>query len=78
VSVVGTETVENGSVAVEVRLRNPRGVGLVTATAQSDCSSPPTQVEFSYVPAASTRTGTLVCPAGTTAPNVSLANWVAR
>lgn len=78
VSVVGTEPVDNGSVAVEVELRNPRGVGLVTATVQADCSSPPPQVSFSYVPAASTRTGTLICPPGTTAPNVSLANWVIR
>lgn len=77
VTVVGTEPADGG-VAVTVRLRNPKDVGLVSATVQADCAAPPPQVEFSYVPAASTRTGTVVCPPGTTDPSASLANWVTR
>lgn len=78
VSVVGTETMPNGNVAVTVRLRNPRDVGLITATVESSCSSPPTRVEMSFIPASSTRTATLVCPPGTTDPGVSVVNWVSR
>jgi hypothetical protein len=78
VTVVGTEPLPNGSVAVTVELRNPMDVGLVTATVESDCTSPPAEVQFSYVPASTRRTGTLVCPAGTTDPSVSMANWVSQ
>lgn len=77
-SVVGTEQLDDGSVAVTVRLRNPKDVGLVSATVESNCTTPPPQVEFSYVPASTTRTGTLVCPSGTTDPSASVANWVSR
>lgn len=78
VSVVGTEPMPDGSVAVRVRLRNPTDVGFVSVTVQSSCSSPPPAVQFSYVPALSSRTGTLVCPPGTTNPAVSIANWVSQ
>lgn len=78
VSVVDTAPIEDGNVAVTVRLRNPTDVGLVTVTVESNCSSPPAEVQFSYVPASSTRTGTLVCPSGTTSPTVSVANWISR
>ena len=77
-TVVGTERLDSGDVAVTVRLRNPRDVGLVTATVESDCASPPAEVQLSYVPASTTRTATLVCPPGTTDPTVSVANWVSR
>ena len=77
-SIVGTEAGQDGSVAVTVRLRNPKDVGLITATVESNCSSPPARVEFSFVPASTTRTGTLVCPPGTTDPTVSVASWVSR
>lgn len=75
-TVVETASIQNGSVAVMVQLRNPSDSGLITATMGANCTSPPAQVMFSYIPASSTRTGTLVCPAGTTDPFVSLANWV--
>lgn len=77
-SVVGTERLADGSVAVSVRLRNPADVGLVTATVESNCTTPPPSIEYSYVPASSNRTGTLVCPAGTTDPSVSVSNWMRR
>lgn len=76
-SVVDTESLPNDEVAVTVRLTNPRDVGLVSATVESECTTPPPSVEFTYVPASSTRQGTLVCPPNTTDPNVSAANWVA-
>lgn len=75
-AVVETKPLGNDSVAVTVELRNPRDVGLISATVQSSCTSPPTQVSFSFVPASSTRTGTLVCPPGTTDPSASLSSWV--
>lgn len=75
-TVVETKPLGNDSVAVTVELRNPRDVGLITATVESSCTSPPTQVEFSFVPASSTRTGTIVCPPGTTDPSASLSSWV--
>lgn len=78
VSVVGMEPMEDGSVAVTVRLRNPRNVGLISATVSSNCTSPPTELEFSYIPADSDRTGTLVCPPGTRTSSVSVVSWVSR
>lgn len=77
-SVGETQALDGGSVAVTVRLENPRDTGLISATVESDCTAPPADVGLSYVPAATTRTATLVCPPGTTDPNVSVANWVDR
>lgn len=76
VTVVETAVLENDSVAVTVRVRNPTDAGLISATVESDCSFPPASVSFSYVPALSTRTGTLVCSPRTTNPSVSFENWV--
>ena len=74
--VVGTETLSDGRVAVTVQLNNRLDRGLIVATVESQCASPPPSVQFSYLPADSTRTGTLVCPAGTENPSVSVASWV--
>lgn len=76
VQVVEAETLSDGRVAATVELRNPRNQGLIVATVESQCSSPPPSVQFSYVPADSTRKGTLVCPAGTENPSVSVTNWI--
>lgn len=75
-TVVETESIPSGEVAVTIRLTNPGDVGLVSATVEADCSDPPPSVQFTYVPASSTGEGTLVCPSGTTTPNVSVSNWV--
>lgn len=75
-TVVGTQTMPGGDVAVTVQLTNPGDVGLVSTTVEANCSMPPPSVELTYVPASSTRRATLVCPSGTTAPNVSVTNWV--
>ncbi|SFS00462.1 hypothetical protein SAMN05216559_2363 [Halomicrobium zhouii] len=75
-TVVGTDTMPNDEVAVSVRLRNPGDVGLVSVTVEADCARPPPSVQLTYVPASTRRQATLVCPAGTTDPNVSVANWV--
>lgn len=71
-----TETLPSGDVAVTVQLDNPADVGLVSATVEANCTTPPPSVELEYVPAASTRRATLVCPGGTTEPDVSVADWV--
>lgn len=78
VSVVGTEQLADGSVAVRVQLETPQDAGLVSATIESNCASPPVQVQVNYVPPSSSRTATLVCPPGTTDPGASLVNWVTR
>ncbi len=75
-TVVGTQTLPDGAVAVTVELRNPYDRGLARATVESACTTPPAEVSFSMVPADSTVTGTLVCPPGTTTPRVSVAGWV--
>ena len=76
VQVVETETLSDGRVATTVELRNPTNQGLIVATVEAQCASPPPSVQFSYVPADSTRKGTLVCPAGTESPSVSVTNWI--
>lgn len=75
-TVVGTEQLSDESVAVTVQIRNPRDTGLITATVESNCTNPPVEVQFSYLPADGEQTGVLVCPANTTSPNVSVSNWV--
>jgi hypothetical protein len=75
-TVIGTNTLENGSVAVSLRLRNPADVGFVSVTVESPCTNPPAEVSFSYVPADTIRTGTIICPSGTTDPTVEVSSWV--
>ena len=75
-TVVGTETVANGSVVVTVELRNRQDIGLVSATVGADCSTPPPEVRFEYIPASSNRRGNLVCPPGSETPTVSVSSWV--
>ena len=74
-SVADSQTLSNGSVAVTVRVRNPSNVGLITATVESPCTDPPVELQFTYLPADATRTGTLVCPPGSTSPTVSVTSW---
>lgn len=74
--VVGTDEASNGSVVVRVELTNAGNAGLISATVETDCERPPPDVTFEYVPAGDRERGTLVCPAGTTRPNVSVSSWV--
>lgn len=76
VRIVDTETLPDGSVAVTIELHNDGVTGLRTATVESSCTNPPTEVTFSMVPADATRRATLVCPPGTTTPTVTVTNWV--
>lgn len=76
VQVAGTETLSDGRVAVTVELRNQQDRGLIAATVESRCTSPPASVQFTYVPADATQTGTLVCPPGTENPQASVTSWV--
>lgn len=75
-TVVGTQTTANGSVVVTVELRNRQDIGLVSATVEADCDTPPPEVGFEYVPADSVRRGQLVCPPGSGTPTVSVSSWV--
>lgn len=74
--VVGTEQLSNGSVAVRVQLTNPGNVGLISATVEANCDRPPPDTMFEYVPASGREQGILVCPPGTTRPDVSVSSWV--
>ena len=76
VDVVGSQPAGNGGVAYDVELRNPGDVGLVSATVEAGCTEPPSEVVFENVPADGRRTGTVVCPAGTTDPAVTVSTWV--
>jgi uncharacterized protein (TIGR02588 family) len=75
-TVVGTDEASNGSVLVRVELTNPGDTGLISATVETDCEQPPPDVTFDYVPAGGREQGVLVCPTGTTDPNVSVSSWV--
>lgn len=75
---VGVVSVENGTdgrVEVAVELVNVGSVGLDSATVEVDCTSPPRSVTVEHVPASGRRQATVVCPAGTTDPDVSVASW---
>lgn len=74
--VVGTERAANGSVLVYVRFTSPGDSGLLSATVEADCERPPPEVVFENVPAGGREQGVLVCPPGTTNPNVSVSSWI--
>jgi hypothetical protein len=76
VEIAGTEQLSDGSVAVHVELTNPRDGGLISATVEADCDQPPPDTTLEYVPADGRERGVLVCPPGTTRPNVSVSAWV--
>ena len=76
-TVVGTEPLSDGRVAVTVALHVPERTGLVTGTVSSTCtSSQSARTTFANRPADSTWTGTVIGPAGTTDPTVSVDSWV--
>ena len=78
VHVVGSQPAPDGGVAYAVELRNPGDVGLVSATVEAGCTDPPPEIVFENVPADGRRTGTVVCPAGTSDPAVTVSTWVAE
>lgn len=78
VSVVESQPTADGGVAYTVVLHNPGDVGLVSATVEAGCADPPAEVVFENVPASGRRTGTVVCPPGTTDPAVSVSTWIAE
>lgn len=75
VGVVGVENGSEGRVEVTVELVNVGSVGLASATVEVACGSPPRSVTFQHVPASGRRQATVVCPTGTTDPDVSVATW---
>ena len=75
-TVVGTETLPDGRIAVHVELSIPENNGLIAASVSSQCTSPPSTVSFSNLPEGSRWRGTIVCPAGTTDPSVSVSDWI--
>lgn len=72
-TVTGTETTEDGRVAVTVEVYNPGATGLESVTVSVDCTD--ASIEFSHVPTDSRRTGTLVCSADADDPTASIRSW---
>lgn len=75
-SVVGTQSMDDGSVRVTVRLLNPSDVGLQLVTVEVGCTTPPPEVQFQNVPADDYQVGYVRCPGGTTNPNASVSWWI--
>jgi len=73
--VTGVEPLDDGAVAVEVTLYNHGPVGLERATVSVDCTDPPTEVDFDYVPGEASRVGTVRCPTAENA-SVTVDSWV--
>lgn len=48
---------------------------LPLATVEVACVRPPAEVTFEHVPADDRRAGYVTCPAGTTAPEATVASW---
>lgn len=74
--VAGTETLPSGDVRVAVTVRNPQDVGLIRATVEVDCDTPPPELQFEHLPAEDRRTGHVICPPGTENPTATVSTWV--
>lgn len=60
---------------VAVRLDNRRGTGLTSVQVAVRCGVTERSLEFTHVPAGGHRTGSVVCPAGTT-PEAVVETWI--
>lgn len=74
-TVTGTETLPSGDVKVSVSFRNAQDIGLVIATVEVDCDTPPPELTFEHVPADDRRAGYVICPPGTTNPTATVSTW---
>jgi hypothetical protein len=73
--VTATSPHPGGGVEATVELRNDQDVGVVSATVEVSCGSPPPEVTFTNVPAGGRTTATVVCPLGTANPTASVQSW---
>lgn len=60
---------------VTILVENEGGTGLTSVRVAVRCGSLESSLEFAYLSPGGRRTGTVVCPAGTT-PEVAVENWV--
>lgn len=74
-TIIGTETLPGGDLKVTVDFRNEQDVGLVMATVEVDCDTPPPELTFEHVPADDRRTGYVICPPGTENPTATVSTW---
>lgn len=74
-TVTETETLSGGDVKVTISFQNAQDVGLIMATAEVDCDTPPPELTFEHVPADDRRTGYVICPPETTDPIVTVSTW---
>lgn len=73
--VVDTATLPNGGVEVTVEFVNDQDVGVVSATVELSCGSPPAEVTFEHVPAGGRATAHVVCPPGSSDPAATVRTW---
>jgi len=66
---------ETGSLRVTVSLNNRGETGLSSVEVVVQCGGTERSLVFTYVPARGHRTGTVICPQGTT-PTASVAAWI--
>lgn len=60
---------------VVVRLENRRTTGLTSVQVGVSCGATRRSLEFTHVPTGGHRTGSVVCPAGTT-PDATVETWI--
>lgn len=73
-TVTDVQELDDGRVAVTVEVRYEAGTGLESVTAAVDCADE--SITFTHVPAATSRSGRLVCPADTSSPSAAVVRWV--
>jgi uncharacterized protein (TIGR02588 family) len=73
-TVMETETLADGRVAVTLELYNPGREGLKSVTVSVDCANE--SLTFTHVPTDARRRGTLLCQGDVEDPSASVLNWV--
>lgn len=74
--IVATAELPDGSVETTVELVNDQDVGVVSATVELSCGSPPVTVSFTNVPAGGRAEAHAVCPPGTGNVTASVRTWM--
>lgn len=72
---VPPDSPQAGSLRVTVSLKNEGETGLSSVEVAVRCGSVERSLSFTHVPARGHKTGTVICPQGTT-PDVSVATWI--
>lgn len=74
VSIVDTQTLDDGRTIVTVELHNPGRTGLDSVTVATNCND--ATITFQHVPTDARLSGTFACQATASDPSVSIQTWV--